>query len=100
MPDTIQSVSSHGIYHGLPLLRTDDDSMNLNAVVVGASGMSGQSMIDVLAADPKRWKKIYALSRRPPLVASETKNVQHVAVDFLEDPMKTAATLGDAFVRA
>lgn len=100
MSGTIQSVSSKGIYHGLPILRTDNDSMNLNAVVVGASGMSGQSMIDVLAADPRRWKKIYALSRRPPQIAPETKNVQHVAVDFLDDHMKTAATLGDAFVRA
>lgn len=94
----IQKVYSDGIYHGLPVF--DDTITGLRAMVVGASGMSGQSMIDVLKQQPKRWEKIYALSRRPPQLDQQMSNVQHVPTDFLKEPTEIAKTLKDHHVQA
>lgn len=91
-----QQVYSSGIYHGLPVI--DASQQDLKAVVVGASGMSGQCMIDVLAQTPTRWSKIFALSRRPP--QTKSSNVVHVPMDLLKEPEGIAQILKDNGVQA
>lgn len=61
----------------------------------------------VLLESPERWSKVYALSRRPPpkemmglLTEAQRARVQHVAVDFLEDPKKIADAMTAANVTA
>lgn len=94
-----QAVYSNGIYNGLPVI--DDDHKGLSAIVVGASGMSGQTMIDVLIQNPQRWQKVYALSRRSPkLSADTTSNVQHVPFDLLKEPSELAAQMMEHGVKA
>ena len=96
---SIQSVRSSGIYHGLPVI--DDAHKGLKAIVVGASGMSGQTMIDVLAQNPQRWEKVYALSRRAPkLSEGTTSNVEHVPFDLLKEPGELAAQMNEHGVEA
>lgn len=92
----VQQVYSNGIYHGLPVI--DPSQRDLKAIVVGASGMSGQSMIDVLTERPDRWSKVYAMSRRPPQTSSE--NVEHVPLDLLQDANEIASTLMQNSVHA
>lgn len=100
MSNEIQSVRNDGIYHGLPVLSTDGASNGLSAIVVGASGMSGQSMIDILAKDIKRWKQVYALSRRSPQIGKDVSNVTHVSADFLKEPQEIAEILKKSSVEA
>jgi 5,10-methylene-tetrahydrofolate dehydrogenase/methenyl tetrahydrofolate cyclohydrolase len=83
-------VRSEGIFHGLPVLA--DDLLGQRAMVVGASGQSGQPMVDVLGSNPQRWEKVYALSRRPP-TTSKASNAEHVPVDLLWTPDKISAAL-------
>lgn len=95
----IQSVHSNGIYHGLPVI--DDDHKGLRAIVVGASGMSGQTMIDVLAQNPQRWETVYALSRRAPKLSADARsNVVHVPFDLLREPTELAAQMKEHGVTA
>lgn len=89
-------VYSTGIYHGLPVI--DPSKSGLSAVVVGASGMSGQSMIDVLVQNPTRWSKVYAMSRRPPQTSTPT--LQHIPLDLLKEPEEIAETLREYGVQA
>ena len=93
-----QQVYSTDIYHGLPVI--DEKHTGLSAIVVGASGISGQSQIDVLLQSPKRFTKIYALSRRAPQVGKEATAVQHIPTDLLDDPEDTAKKLKDGGVTA
>ena len=95
---TARQVYSKGIYNGLPII--DDKHTGLSAIVVGASGMSGLPQIEVLLQSPKRWKKVYALSRRAPQIGKEAAALQHVAVDLLDDPKDTAKKLKDGGVQA
>lgn len=67
-------------------------------MVIGASGQTGQPVVDVLGANPDRWEKIYALSRRPPF--TDAKNVEHVAVDLLWEPEQIARLLRQHEVQA
>ena len=83
-------VRSDGIFHGLPVF--PDDLSGLRAIVVGASGQSGQPMVDVLGSNPQRWEKVYALSRRPPALKNIT-NVEHVPVDLLWRPERISDLL-------
>ena len=73
-------VFSQGIYHGLPTFPDIPDGQT--AIVAGANGISGQYMLKVLAANPKRWKKVYAFSRRPPQ-GFNAPTIEHFALDFL-----------------
>lgn len=63
---------------GLPCFEEE----GLTALVAGANGVSGQYMLRVLSQSPKRWSKIYALSRRPPQ-GFNAPNIEHIALDFL-----------------
>lgn len=87
-----QQVHTVGIYHGLPVYPE-----NLNgqtAIITGANGISGYYMYRVLAQDPKRWKKIYCLSRRPPLIPGGLpSHVEHIPLDFLKEPEDIASVL-------
>ena len=95
-----QMVRSNGIYNGLPVL--DDRHRDLRAIVVGASGISGQSMIDVLTESPQRWAKVYAMSRRAPQRGrNSNKNiVEHVPTDLLKEPQEIASKLEEHGVQA
>lgn len=96
MAQRTQQVYSNGIYHGLPVI--NPSKRGLKAMVVGASGMSGQSMIDVLVQNPERWSRIYAMSRRPP--QSSSPAVEHVPMDLLKEPEELAKTFEDYGVQA
>ncbi|KAK5116479.1 hypothetical protein LTR62_008028 [Meristemomyces frigidus] len=82
---TQQVVYSEGLYHDPPVL--DEKHQDLKAIVVGASGMSGQSMIDLLVQSPQRWSKIYALSRPPPQI---TDGASSTARSKLTDSVRDA----------
>jgi nucleoside-diphosphate-sugar epimerase len=96
---------NRGIYHNLPTF--DPSITNLTAIVTGANGISGFHTMRVLLQSPKRWSKIYALSRRPPpkemmalLPEDQRARVKHVACDFLDPPEKIANALVAANVSA
>ncbi|KAK4561702.1 hypothetical protein LTR86_004381 [Recurvomyces mirabilis] len=88
----IQQIQSEGIYHGLPVY--PEKHSGLTAIVTGANGISGHYMLRVLSSDPKRWKKIYCLSRRPPLIPGGLPdNAEHIPCDFLKEPKEIADIL-------
>ncbi|RVX70234.1 hypothetical protein B0A52_05567 [Exophiala mesophila] len=89
-------VRSDGIFRGLPVL--DTSLKGLRAIVVGASGQSGQPVVDVLSAHSNRWEKVYALSRRPP--TTDAKSVEHIPVDLLWEPEQVASVLRQHEVQA
>ncbi|KAJ9603884.1 hypothetical protein H2200_011406 [Cladophialophora chaetospira] len=98
-------VRHSGIYHNLPTF--DSSIKDLTAIVTGANGISGFHTMRVLLESPQRWSKVYALSRRPPpkemmalLSPDQRSRVQHVAVDFLEDPKKIADAMTSGGVKA
>jgi hypothetical protein len=97
MPSTQKIVHSRGIYHGLPTI--PDSITGLKAIVVGATGMSGQHQIDELSLSPQRWSKVYALSRGKP-VFDEGGNVEWVKVDLSGDAEKVAEVLREGGVQA
>ncbi|KAF2141531.1 uncharacterized protein K452DRAFT_228931 [Aplosporella prunicola CBS 121167] len=76
-------IQTKDIYHGLPIF--PEDTENLTAVVTGANGISGTHMLRVLCESPKRWEKIYALSRRPPYLELPPQ-VEFISMDFLKSP--------------
>jgi nucleoside-diphosphate-sugar epimerase len=91
-------VHHKGIFRSLPTF--DPSITGLTAVVTGANGISGFHTLRALLESPERWAKVYALSRRPPpkemmalLPESQRLRVQHVAVDFLEEPSKIVQSL-------
>ena len=92
-------VQSNGIFHGLPTFPDTPECQNLTALVTGATGLSGYHMVKALAAAPQRWSKIYCLSSRPPPdnffsdLGEGAQRVEHLAVDFLDDPSKIARLL-------
>jgi hypothetical protein len=90
------SVWSEGIFHGLPVL--PDSAQGLRAIVVGASGTSGQPLIDVLATDQERWSHVYALSRKRP--KGNTPNIKHIPTDLTWDSERLASIFKDNKVDA
>lgn len=93
------AITTKGIFTGLP---TFPSSLSgLSAVVVGASGISGQHMLHVLSQSPRRWSRIYALSRSVPHIPKNTDGqIIHVPVDLLKEPEEIAAALRKAQVKA
>jgi hypothetical protein len=65
--DTL-SVQTRGIYYNLPAFPAHDGK-KYTAIVTGANGMTGASLVDVLDSLPERWGTIYAMSRRPPYIS-------------------------------
>jgi len=96
---TIQAIKTVGIYHGLPTFPQSNEPFS--ALVVGASGISGQHMIRVLSQSPQRWTKIHALSRSPRNIpATIASLVTHVPIDLLKSPEEIARKLIDGDVKA
>ncbi|KAL9097151.1 MAG: hypothetical protein Q9165_000578 [Trypethelium subeluteriae] len=94
-----QAVQTRGIYHGLPVF--PENLEGLTAIITGANGISGQHMLRVLAQSPKRWKKIYCLSRRPPAIPGGLPNhAEHIPLDFLKNPNEIAEVLKQHNVKA
>lgn len=98
-------VHDKGIFRNLPIF--DPSITGLTAIITGANGISGFHLLRALLASPERWSKMYALSRRPPpaemmglLPESQRSRVQHVAVDFLDDPRNIAQALKLAGISA
>jgi len=94
-----------GIFKNLPTF--SPDIKGLTAIITGANGISGFHTMRVLLESPQRWKKVYAISRRPPppemmalLPEEHRSRVQHVASDFLSKPQDIAKALTDAKVTA
>lgn len=87
-----QQIQSKGIFHGLPVYPSEHSG--LTAIITGANGISGHYMLRVLSEDPKRWKRVICLSRRPPLIPGGLpQNVEHISLDFLKDPNDIASVL-------
>ncbi|KAL4813662.1 hypothetical protein BDW67DRAFT_192712 [Aspergillus spinulosporus] len=101
MAQTQRVIVSKDIYHGLPTF--SEDLNGLTAIVTGANGISGDYMVRLflmlLCESPKRWKKIYALSRRPPN-GDWPDHVEQVSMDFLQPPETLAAQLIERGVKA
>ena len=92
------TVFSNTIFHGLPS-RDQFDGKKLSILVTGSNGITGSEVVNLLAKSPKRWEKIYALSRKPP--ASTDKHVVPIAVDFLNgSPAEIASILQEHNVKA
>lgn len=88
-----------GIYHSLPVF--DPSIKGLTAIVTGANGISGHHMVRVLALSPKRWTKIYCLSRNPPVLKGGLPpNAEHISLDFLQSPEKIGAVLIEKGIKA
>lgn len=92
-------LQSDGIFHGLPTFPDAPSYRNLTALVTGATGLSGYHMVKALAASPQRWSKIYCLSSRPPPenffadLGEGAQRVEHLAVNFLDNPSEFAKVL-------
>jgi hypothetical protein len=92
-------ITTKGIFTGLPTF--PPSISGLSAIVVGATGISGQHMLQVLSQSPKRWSKIYALSRSVPHIPENTEGrIIHVPVDLLKGPEEISAVLRAAQVKA
>jgi nucleoside-diphosphate-sugar epimerase len=96
---------NNGIFHSLPTF--DPALQDLTAVITGANGISGFHMLRALLEEPRRWAKVFALSRRPPpaqmmrlLTEDQRKRFQHIVVDFLQSPESIAQILRSAGVVA
>ncbi|KAH0365400.1 hypothetical protein KCU65_g6118, partial [Aureobasidium melanogenum] len=97
MTSELSTIRSDGIYHGLPVF--PEHLEGLTAIVTGANGISGSYMLRVLCKNPKRWKKIYALSRSPPYLELPS-HVEHVSMDLLSEPDDIARQLKVLSIKA
>ncbi|ETS78421.1 hypothetical protein PFICI_10483 [Pestalotiopsis fici W106-1] len=105
MASSTSALRQVGIYRNLPII--DDTLEGLAAIVTGANGISGFNMMRALLESPKRWKKVFCLSRRPPpeemmaLLPREARSRIHfVSCDFLSEPASIAEALTTAGVHA
>lgn len=94
-----QTVCTKGIFHGLPTF--PDEIQGLSAIITGANGISGYHMLKVLLKSPKRWSRIYLLSRRPPAIEEDLPDYVHfISLDFLANPTQIAEKLVEHHVKA
>lgn len=93
-----QTITSKDIYHGLPTF-PEHEAKAYTAIVAGATGISGISLIQTLAETPSRWSKIYALSRRVP-TTKLPGHVKHIPVDLLGMPEEIAKKLCEHDIKA
>ncbi|THV74701.1 hypothetical protein D6C97_06112 [Aureobasidium pullulans] len=96
---------SSGIYRNLPTF--DPSIKDLDAVVVGATGISGFNTIRSLLDSPGRWSTIYALSRSPIpeemlslLTEEQQSHIKHVSIDLTASGDKLASQLKEGGVKA
>jgi hypothetical protein len=99
MAERVYQIRDVGIYHGLPVYEPSVEG--LTAIVTGANGISGHHMLRILAQSPKRWSKIYCLSRWPPaLPGGLPPNAVHIALDFLKAPEEIGSVLKEKDLKA
>jgi nucleoside-diphosphate-sugar epimerase len=99
MATRTQQIQTVDIYHGLPVF--PENVEGLTAVITGANGISGYYMLRALSQSPKRWRKIYCLSRRPPYMPGGLpENAEHIALDFLKKPEEIAEVLKGKGIKA
>ncbi|KAK3719657.1 hypothetical protein LTR37_004194 [Vermiconidia calcicola] len=67
---------------------------HLEAIPVPANAVQ----IKVLADNPERWSRVYALSRRPPS-GKWPKSVEHIPLDFLQSPQEIAKVLQERNIK-
>jgi hypothetical protein len=94
-----------GIYRNLPTF--DPNIKGLEAIVCGATGISGFNAIRSLLDTPDRWSTIYALSRSPLskdllvlLTDEQRSRIQHVSIDLGCSGQDIAKSFKDAGVEA
>ncbi|KAF4458447.1 nad dependent epimerase dehydratase family [Fusarium albosuccineum] len=99
---TVRVSSGDGLY-GLPVHPETPEYQDLTAIVTGANGLTGGSMVKLLSSLPTRWKHVYCLSRRPPseqvlrtLGPDAVSRITTITCDFLADPESLARTLSQA----
>lgn len=85
------TVVSRPPYHGMPVF--PQDIRGLTAFVLGANGISGQAMLQVLAENPERWSTVLAVSRKKPS-RSFGPTVQTLSLDLLQEPEAIAKEIG------
>ncbi|RMY45537.1 hypothetical protein D0865_09850 [Hortaea werneckii] len=95
--ESLLTIRSDGIYHGLPVF--PENFGGLTAIITGANGIPGTHMLRVLCKHPKRWSKIYALSRRAPYM-DLPPHVEHVTMDLLQSPEQIARQLKEGDIKA
>ncbi|GAA6051526.1 hypothetical protein JCM3770_000398 [Rhodotorula araucariae] len=67
------------------------------ALVFGANGVSGLAMLEALSATPaSEWKKIIAISRRPPVLEHKDSRIVFASVDLLAVKDEVVAKLKEA----
>lgn len=100
---TATSLRRVGINRNLPTF--DDSITGLSAIITGANGISGFNTMRALLSSPKRWSRIYALSRSPPpeammsLLSPEARSrIEVVTCDFLQDAESLSKNLKQAGV--
>ncbi|KAK3111263.1 hypothetical protein LTR53_013653 [Teratosphaeriaceae sp. CCFEE 6253] len=93
-PPVTQTIHTKGIYHGLPDLSPFAPPGGLTAVVTGSNGISGSHILRVLSENSRRWRKIYAFSRRPPS-GTWPSHVEHIALDLTNASETIAAVFMD-----
>jgi hypothetical protein len=98
MGSEYQPLRRSGIYRNLPTF--DSNLRGLNALVVGATGISGFNTIRSLLDTPERWSTIYAVSRSPLskemlslLTQEQQSRIKHVSVDLTGSAEDIASAL-------
>lgn len=94
-----------GIYRNLPTF--DPSIKGLNALVVGATGISGFNTIRSLLDTPHRWSTVYAVSRSAPseamlslLSPDQRSRIKHVSIDLTSHSDQISTALKSAGVKA
>lgn len=94
-----------GIYHNLPDF--DPSLEGLSAVICGANGISGFATLRALLDAPKRWSRIYTLSRsslseeQMSLIPSDLhSHIKQISIDLSTSGQDIAQVLRDANVQA
>ncbi|KZM22460.1 uncharacterized protein EKO05_0000846 [Ascochyta rabiei] len=94
-----------GIYRNLPTF--DPSLKDLRALVLGATGISGFHTIRALLDSPRRWSRVYAVSRSPLskkllslLTEEQRSRIKHVSVDMTSPAHDIAQAFRDANVMA
>lgn len=93
-------VANDGIYRGVPVYDASHDGKT--AIVAGANGISGAHMLRSMGRHPSIWSRVYALSRRPPvmkLLDDFAPNVSHHSIDLLTSPEQVGKELRDAGIK-
>ncbi|KAF2856367.1 hypothetical protein T440DRAFT_106777 [Plenodomus tracheiphilus IPT5] len=100
-----QPLRQSGIFRNLPTF--DPSIKGLNAIVCGATGISGFHTIRALLDTPDRWSTVYALSRSALsneilklLTEEQRSRIKHVSIDLNASGEEIANSFKEAGVKA